>query len=65
MKVCNSNRTRSNDLNLAHMKFRTTTWKNFTVRVTECWNGLPRKVVETPSMEILKTHLDAYLCKLS
>ena len=41
------------------------TWKNFyTVRVMEQWNRLPREVVESPSMEVFKTHLDAYLCHL-
>ena len=38
--------------------------KNFTVRVMEQWNRLPREDVESPSMEIFKTHLDAYLCDL-
>jgi len=33
----------------------------FTVRVTELWNTLPREVVESPSLEIFKTHLDAIL----
>ena len=36
----------------------------FTVRVTEHWDRLPRKVVESPSLEIFKTHLDTYLCDL-
>ena len=36
----------------------------FMVRVMEHWNRLPREVVESPSMEIFKTHLDAYLCHL-
>ena len=40
-------------------------WKNcFTARVTEHWNRLPREVVESPSMEILKAHLDTYMCDL-
>ncbi|KFQ58288.1 hypothetical protein N334_05658, partial [Pelecanus crispus] len=33
----------------------------FNVRVTECWHRLPRKVVESPSLEIFKSHLDMVL----
>jgi len=36
----------------------------FTLRVTEHWNRLPRDVVDCPSLEILKTHLDKVLCSL-
>ena len=36
----------------------------FTVRVMEPRHRLPRAVVEPPSMEIIKTHLDADLCNL-
>ena len=36
----------------------------FMVRVMEHWNRLHREAVESPSMEIFKTHLDAYLCDL-
>ena len=62
--VC-SNRTKSNGLKLEHRKFGTNIWKNFVMlKVTEHWNGLPREVVESPTMEIFKTHLDAYLCDL-
>ena len=32
--------------------------------VTELWNRLPSEVVESPSMEIFKSHLDTYLCDL-
>ncbi|KFP33976.1 hypothetical protein N325_03327, partial [Colius striatus] len=36
----------------------------FTVRVMEQWNRLPRGVVESPSLEVFKTHLDMFLCNL-
>ena len=34
------------------------------LRVTEHWSGLHRELVEFPSLEILKTHLHAFLCNL-
>lgn len=61
--VCRD-RIRSNAVKTRHRKFHANMQKNFfTVRVTERRNRLPREVVESP-MEILKTHLDAYLCDL-
>ena len=60
--VVPSKRTRSNGHKLKHRKF----WLNmrrhfFTVRVTEHWNRMPREAVESPSLEIFKTRLDAIL----
>ena len=50
---------------MEHRKFHTNMRKNFfTLRVTEQWNRLPREVVESPSLQIFKTHLDAFLCNL-
>ncbi|KFV85125.1 hypothetical protein N308_07870, partial [Struthio camelus australis] len=51
-----------NGQKLNHRKFHLNLRKNFfTVRVTEHWNRLPREVVESPSLEILKTHPDVIL----
>lgn len=36
--------------------------KFFTVLVTNLWKKLPRKGVESPSLQILKNHLDAIQC---
>jgi len=36
----------------------------FTLKVMEPWHRLPREVVESPSLEIFKTRLDAVLCSL-
>ena len=57
-------RKRGNGLKLKHRKGCTNVRKNFTVRVMEHRHRLHRGVVESPFLEIFKTHLDAYLCSL-
>jgi len=45
-----------------HKKFHLNIRKScFTLRVMEPWNRLPRRVGESPSLEIFKTCLDVVL----
>jgi len=45
-------------------KFHINMQKNFIIKMTEHWNRLTKVVVEPPSVEIFKTHLDTYRCDL-
>ena len=63
--VVPSDWTRGNRHKPKHGRFRLNMRKNFfPLRVTEPWHRLPRDVVESPSLEVLNTHLDKVLCGL-
>jgi len=63
--VVPSDRTRGNRHKLKQRKFQPNMRKNFfTLRVAEHGHRLPRGAVDSPSLEMFKTHLDAVLCSL-
>jgi len=63
--VVPSDRKRGNGHKVKQRNFRLNMRKNFfPLRVTEHWHRLPWKAVESPSLEIFKTRLDAVLCNL-
>jgi len=60
--LASGDRTRTNGLKLQQGRFRLDIRKKFlTVSVVEHWNKLPREVVESPPVEILKSRLDKCL----
>ena len=55
-------RTRNNGFKLWERKFHLNSRKHFlTVRAVRRWNLLPRRVVESPSLEVLRRRLDEHL----
>ena len=61
--VIPNDRTKSNRRKMEHRRFDINMTKNFTVKVMEHWNRLPKEVVGSP-LVTFKIHLNAFLSDL-
>jgi len=60
-----SNRSKANSFKLKQCTFRLDIRKKcFTMGVVKEWNGLPRRVVDAPSLETFQVRLDGALSSL-
>ena len=58
-------RTRNNGLKLQEARFRLNIRKNFlTVRAVQQWNQLSQELVNAPTLEAFKKHLDNHLADM-